>query len=90
MSMSQTPNTTIEQMTRTTQIIMGALIAGVTGFLLIFPWADEMAGAARFNSGLKDGPVPWHPLNRPYILILLRSVRSSRLERVRTPCGASR
>ena len=45
-----------------------------------------MAGAARFNSGLKDGPFPWHPLNRPYILILLRSARSSRLERVRTPC----
>ena len=39
------------------------------------------------NSGLKDGPFPWHPLNRPYILILLRSARSSRLERVRTPCG---
>ena len=49
-------------------------------------WEDEMAGAARFNSGLKDGPFPWHPLNRPYILILLRSARSSRLERVRTPC----
>jgi hypothetical protein len=31
-------------------------------------WADEMAGAARFNSGRKDGPYPWHPLNRPYII----------------------
>src|SRR6516165_9584090 len=48
-------------------------------------WEDEMAAAARFNSGLKDGPFPWHPLNRPYILIVRRSARSSRRERVRTP-----
>ena len=42
--MSQTPNTSIEQITRTTQIIMGALIAGVTGFLLIVVFLVHFLG----------------------------------------------
>jgi hypothetical protein len=43
-SMSQTPNTSIEQITRTTQIIMGGLIAGVTGFLLVVVFLVHFAG----------------------------------------------
>jgi hypothetical protein len=43
-SMSQTPNTSIEQITRMTQIIMGGLIAGVTGFLLVVVFLVHFAG----------------------------------------------
>jgi hypothetical protein len=43
-SMNQTPNTSIEQITRTTQIIMGSLIAGVTGFLLVVVFLVHFAG----------------------------------------------
>jgi hypothetical protein len=43
-SMSQTPNTSIEQITRTTQIIMGSLIAGVMGFLLVVVFLVHFAG----------------------------------------------
>jgi hypothetical protein len=42
--MSQTPNTSIEQMTRTTQIIMGSLIAGATSFLLIVVFLVHFVG----------------------------------------------
>jgi len=43
-SMSQAPNSSIDQITRTTQIIMGALIAGVTIFLLIVVFLVHFAG----------------------------------------------
>jgi len=42
--MSQTPNTSIEQITRATQIIMGSLIAGVTSFLLVVVFLVHFAG----------------------------------------------
>jgi hypothetical protein len=45
-SLSQTPNTSIEQITRTTQIIMGVLIAGVTSFLLVVVFLVHFAGCA--------------------------------------------
>ena len=43
-SMSQTPDTSIEQITRTTQIIMGSLIAGATSFLLIVVFLVHFVG----------------------------------------------
>ncbi len=42
--MSQAPNTSIDQITRTTQIIMGALISGVTIFLLIVVFLVHFVG----------------------------------------------
>ncbi len=42
--MSQAPNTSIEQITRMTQIIMGALIGGVTIFLVIVVFLVHFAG----------------------------------------------
>ncbi len=42
--MNQTPNTSIDQITRTIQIIMGALIAGVTIFLLIVVFLVHFLG----------------------------------------------
>jgi hypothetical protein len=43
-SMSQTPDTSIEQITRATQIIIGVLIAGVTSFLLIVVFLVHFVG----------------------------------------------
>ena len=43
-SMSQPPNTSIEKITRVTQIIMGSLIAGATSFLLIVVFLVHFVG----------------------------------------------
>ena len=42
--MSQTPNASIEQITRVTQIIIGGLIAGVTGFLMVVAFLVHFLG----------------------------------------------
>jgi len=54
-SMSQAPNNSIDQITRTTQIIMGALIGGVTIFLLIVVFLVHFAG---FGAAAGAAPAP--------------------------------
>jgi len=53
MSVSPDSNNAIEQVTRTTQIIIGALIAGVTTFVLIVVFLIHFAGFS-----LPGGPAP--------------------------------
>jgi hypothetical protein len=61
--MSQAPDTSIDQITRTTQIIMGALISGVTTFLLIVVFLVHFVGfgapgGAAAAPGQAAGPNP--------------------------------